>query len=81
MIEQGFRTAEGVYRTVWEKIGMGFQTPEALYENYYYRSTGYMRPLSIWSIHRAWNMRNRSDMEKETDNVTIKDNTARNKAF
>ncbi|KAK0095164.1 hypothetical protein PV326_009081 [Microctonus aethiopoides] len=76
MIEQGFRTAEGVYRTVWEKIGMGFQTPEALYENYYYRSTGYMRPLSIWAIHRAWSMRNRSDMEKETDNVTIKDNTA-----
>lgn len=57
MIREGFKTAEGVYRTVYEKIGMGFETPEALYENKLYRSIGYMRPLSIWAIHLAWNSR------------------------
>ncbi|XP_008548504.2 non-lysosomal glucosylceramidase [Microplitis demolitor] len=53
MLEEGLRTAEGVYRTVWEQIGLGFQTPEALYEKGGYRSVGYMRPLSIWAIHQA----------------------------
>lgn len=54
MIEEGFRTAEGAYRTVYEKIGMGFETPEALSENKYYRAIGYMRPLSIWAMQQAW---------------------------
>ncbi|KAG8228817.1 hypothetical protein J437_LFUL008313 [Ladona fulva] len=53
MVEEGFKTAEGVYRTVYEKIGMGFETPEALYEEKYYRAIGYMRPLSIWAIQHA----------------------------
>ena len=57
MIKEGFKTAEGAYRTVYEKIGMGFETPEALYENKFYRSIGYMRPLSIWAIQLAWNSR------------------------
>ena len=52
--DQGFRTAEGIYRTVYERIGMGFETPEALYEHKHYRAIGYMRPLSIWSIYVAW---------------------------
>ncbi|XP_071455588.1 non-lysosomal glucosylceramidase [Hetaerina americana] len=54
MIEEAFKTAEGIYRTVYEQIGMGFETPEALYEKKYYRAIGYMRPLSIWSIQHAW---------------------------
>lgn len=54
MIEEGFKTAEGIYRTVYEKIGMGFETPEALYISDHYRAIGYMRPLSIWSIYEAW---------------------------
>ncbi|KAF7989594.1 hypothetical protein HCN44_008268 [Aphidius gifuensis] len=57
MIDDGFRTAEGVYRTVYETIGMGFETPEALYENNHYRAIGYMRPLAIWAIQHAWNMK------------------------
>ena len=57
MTEEGFRTAEGVYRTVYETIGMGFQTPEALYEKKHYRSVGYMRPLSIWAMYLAWKQR------------------------
>ncbi|OXU32049.1 hypothetical protein TSAR_002854 [Trichomalopsis sarcophagae] len=61
MIEEAFRTAEGVYRTVYEKIGMGFETPEALYEHKVYRAIGYMRPLSIWAMQHAWTMRKALD--------------------
>ncbi|XP_034935399.1 non-lysosomal glucosylceramidase [Chelonus insularis] len=68
MIEEGFRTAEGVYRTVWEKIGMAFETPEALYENDAYRSIGYMRPLAIWAIHQAWTLR-KQKLTKSNDNI------------
>ncbi|KAK7066213.1 Non-lysosomal glucosylceramidase [Halocaridina rubra] len=53
MVQEGFKTAEGVYRTVYEKIGQGFETPEALYGEHKYRAIGYMRPLSIWSIYHA----------------------------
>lgn len=54
MIDEGFKTAEGIYRTVYEKIGMGFETPEALLHTKHYRAIGYMRPLAIWSILHAW---------------------------
>ena len=53
LLDEGFRTAEGVYRsssspsytisnktffrTVYETIGLGFETPEALYEKKHYR--------------------------------------------
>ena len=53
MFEEGMKTAEGIYRTVYETIGMGFETPEALYEKKHYRAIGYMRPLSIWAMHIA----------------------------
>lgn len=53
MVEEGFRTAEGCYRTVWERLGMAFQTPEAYREKKVYRSLAYMRPLSIWSMQLA----------------------------
>lgn len=60
MVEEGFRTAEGVYRTVYESIGLGYETPEAIYENKHYRAIGYMRPLSIWAIQHAWKMRKKN---------------------
>lgn len=53
MVQQGFRTAEGVYRTCFEKLGLGFQTPEAYLANGNFRSLGYMRPLSIWGMQHA----------------------------
>ena len=53
MMEQGLKTAEGIYRTVYEVIGLGFETPEALYEKKHYRAIGYMRPLSIWAMNIA----------------------------
>lgn len=36
-----------------QRLGLSYETPEALYEKHYYRSIGYMRPLSIWSMQRA----------------------------
>lgn len=54
MIEEGMRTAHGIYDTVYNKIGMGFETPEALYQEKYIRAVGYMRSLSIWSIQIAF---------------------------
>uniref|UniRef100_A0A8C4WTX8 Non-lysosomal glucosylceramidase n=1 Tax=Eptatretus burgeri TaxID=7764 RepID=A0A8C4WTX8_EPTBU len=53
MVEAGFHTAEGTYRTVWERLGMSFQTPEAYCERGIFRSLAYMRPLSIWSMQWA----------------------------
>ncbi|VVC26259.1 Hypothetical protein CINCED_3A006003 [Cinara cedri] len=51
--EEGFNTAKGIYDTVYNKIGMAYETPEAIYSKKAYRSVGYMRPLSIWSIQVA----------------------------
>lgn len=56
MWEEGMRTAEGCYRTVWERLGMAFQTPEAYCEKGIYRSLAYMRPLSVWAMQLALNM-------------------------
>lgn len=60
MVEESFKTAGGIYQTVYERIGMGFETPEALYEEKYYRAIGYMRPLSIWAIQLAWDRNKKS---------------------
>lgn len=51
--EEGFKTAKGIYNTVYNNIGMAYETPEALYSKKAYRGVGYMRPLSIWSIQMA----------------------------
>lgn len=59
MDEEAFRCAGGLYKLVYERIGLGFQTPEALYEKDCYRSIGYMRPLSIWSMQLALDLRKR----------------------
>ena len=32
---------------------MGYETPEAYYEEKHYRAIGYMRPLSIWAVEMA----------------------------
>uniref|UniRef100_A0A4X2L2T2 Non-lysosomal glucosylceramidase n=1 Tax=Vombatus ursinus TaxID=29139 RepID=A0A4X2L2T2_VOMUR len=53
LIEEGFLTAEGCYRTVWERLGMAFQTPEAYCQRRVFRSLAYMRPLSIWAMQLA----------------------------
>ncbi|KAJ1212624.1 hypothetical protein NDU88_000279 [Pleurodeles waltl] len=53
LVEEGFETAEGCYRTVWERLGMAFQTPEAYCEKNIFRSLAYMRPLSVWGMQLA----------------------------
>ncbi|XP_037957731.1 non-lysosomal glucosylceramidase isoform X2 [Teleopsis dalmanni] len=57
MFEEAFQTAGGLYKTLSERIGMNFETPEAIYGEKRYRSIGYMRPLSIWSMQVAWERR------------------------
>ncbi|XP_050440390.1 non-lysosomal glucosylceramidase isoform X2 [Adelges cooleyi] len=53
--EEGFNTAKGIYNTVYNSIGMAYETPEAFYSKKAYRSVGYMRPLSIWSMQLILN--------------------------
>lgn len=57
MFEEGFKTAGGLYDTISNKCGMNYETPEAFYGEKRYRSIGYMRPLSIWSMQVAWERR------------------------
>ncbi|VDP16762.1 unnamed protein product, partial [Onchocerca flexuosa] len=49
-IQRGFDTAWGCYDACYNRFGLQYQTPEALYEDRFYRAIGYMRPLSIWAI-------------------------------
>lgn len=53
LTEEGWQTAFGPYHTCWERYGLAFQTPEAYYDDYRYRSLGYMRPLAIWAMQCA----------------------------
>lgn len=57
MITEGFQTAYGIYRMTYEKMGYWFQTPEAWQKDGNYRSIAYMRPLAIWGMLHAWQMR------------------------
>ncbi|CAG0923998.1 unnamed protein product [Notodromas monacha] len=63
MDREAFQTAKGIYTTVYDKSGLGFQTPEALTADKYYRAPGYMRPLSIWSMHTAYCLRSQAKEE------------------
>lgn len=53
-MNEGFATARGVYKTCYEELGLGYQTPEAYVRSGDYRSLGYMRPLAVWAIYLAW---------------------------
>ncbi|KAL5970038.1 Non-lysosomal glucosylceramidase, partial [Taenia solium] len=54
----GFDLGGACYKTVYENLGLQYQTPEAYTMAKSYRSPAYMRPLSIWSIQHAVDMRN-----------------------
>lgn len=69
MRTEGMRTAEGCYRTVWERLGMAFQTPEAYCEKGIYRSLAYMRPLSIWAMQLALSSQNNCPASATGDNT------------
>ncbi|MCO5586103.1 hypothetical protein L7F22_040042 [Adiantum nelumboides] len=55
LIDEAFRTAEGIFHAGWSEEGFGywFQTPEGWTVNGHYRSLAYMRPLSIWAMQSA----------------------------
>ena len=55
MWSEGFNTAGGMYKSMTDRFGLAFQTPEALYATKCYRAVGYMRALSIWSMQLAIN--------------------------
>jgi non-lysosomal glucosylceramidase len=55
LTEQGWGTAYGVYRYVYEDYGMWFRTPEAWDADGNFRASMYMRPLAVWAIETALN--------------------------
>ena len=57
LVEEAFATAKGVYQAVYSDFGLWFQTPEAINYEGTYRALGYMRPLAIWAIQWAHQMR------------------------
>jgi non-lysosomal glucosylceramidase len=52
LVDEGWATAEGAARTVWER-GLWFRTPEAYDEAGNFRASLYLRPLAIWAIEHA----------------------------
>jgi non-lysosomal glucosylceramidase len=59
LVEEGWTTAEGTVRVVWEQ-GLWFRTPEAYDRAGNYRASLYLRPLAIWAIEEALERRARS---------------------
>ncbi|EUB58430.1 Non-lysosomal glucosylceramidase [Echinococcus granulosus] len=53
----GFDLGGACYKTVYENLGLQYQTPEAYTMEKGYRSPAYMRPLSIWSIQHSADLR------------------------
>eukprot|EP01064_Diplonema_japonicum_P011223 TRINITY_DN1849_c0_g1_i2.p1 TRINITY_DN1849_c0_g1~~TRINITY_DN1849_c0_g1_i2.p1 ORF type:complete len:853 (+),score=98.55 TRINITY_DN1849_c0_g1_i2:1744-4302(+) len=47
---EGFDTAKGIYEGAYNMFGFWFSTPEAWLCDGSFRSLGYMRPLSVWSV-------------------------------
>jgi non-lysosomal glucosylceramidase len=53
LLDQGLKTAFGVYNMTYKERGYWFRTPEAWTEYGNFRASMYMRPLSIWAIEYA----------------------------
>jgi non-lysosomal glucosylceramidase len=56
MTAEGWKTAEGIYRTTYETGGMWFRTPEGWVEKdgkWQFRASMYMRPMAVWAIQAA----------------------------
>jgi non-lysosomal glucosylceramidase len=50
MKDEGYKTAQGIYRVTYETKGYWFRTPEAWDETGNYRASMYMRPAAIWAM-------------------------------
>ncbi|TPP65466.1 Bile acid beta glucosidase [Fasciola gigantica] len=59
MAEEGFPIAGAAYNTVYNRFGLQYQTPEAYMVDGRFRCTGYMRPLAIWSLQQAIELKDR----------------------
>nr|XP_058928138.1 non-lysosomal glucosylceramidase isoform X3 [Kogia breviceps] len=70
---EGFQTAEGCYRTVWERLGLAFQTPEAYCQQQVFRSLAYMRPLSIWAMQLALQQQQQQQHKKAPGPIAKQD--------
>ncbi|XP_069482882.1 non-lysosomal glucosylceramidase isoform X2 [Ambystoma mexicanum] len=75
LIQEGFETAEGCYKTVWERLGMAFQTPEAYCEKKVFRSLAYMRPLSVWGMQLALQCRDEENLPPHQQSSKVVDGT------
>lgn len=53
MKEEAYKTAEGLYRVIYEKKGYWFRTPEAWDLEGNYRASMYMRPAAVWALEMA----------------------------
>ncbi|GMS99691.1 hypothetical protein PENTCL1PPCAC_21866, partial [Pristionchus entomophagus] len=74
MIQQGdyqraFDTAWGTYDACFNRFGLQYQTPEALYEKKFYRAIGYMRPLAVWAMQ--WALEKHAGLGGETEKKGI----------
>lgn len=67
LVSEAWKTAGGMYKSLSERLGLNFATPEALYAAKHYRAVGYMRPLSIWSMQLSWEQRVKRET-REGDN-------------
>ncbi|CAJ0915323.1 unnamed protein product, partial [Mesorhabditis belari] len=52
-IVKGLEFASGIFHSCYERFGLQYQTPEAIFPKNYYRAIGYLRPLSIWATPSA----------------------------
>jgi non-lysosomal glucosylceramidase len=50
MREEAYRTAWGLYHTIYETKGHWFRTPEAWDVSGNFRAAMYMRPAAIWAV-------------------------------
>ncbi len=53
LLDEGLKTAEGVYQVIYKNRGYWFRTPEAWTKKGNFRASMYMRPLTIWAIQHA----------------------------
>ena len=53
MTDKAWHTLKGMYDLLYNRLGLAFQTPEALVGSKRYRSLGYMRALCLWSVQHA----------------------------
>jgi non-lysosomal glucosylceramidase len=53
LLDEGLKTAEGVYQVTYKDKGYWFRTPEAWTKKGNFRASMYMRPLTIWAIWQA----------------------------